>query len=160
MRYSSEVTVSLPRESVLGLLADRRNDVKWRPGLTLCESIVGEPGSLGSETRLMYRDADGAVHERMEHVESNRLPDAIEYSLTSPRMVEHQLHRFVEGQTETRWIIESTVTFHRAGLAVRRQSALLEPETVRSMQSFKVFAEGSSAPGRRDSGLLGASAEG
>jgi len=143
MHYSSRVTVTLPRESVLHLLADRANDAKWRPNLTLCEPIMGEPGSPGAQTRLLSRDAKGAVHERMEHVEASRLPDSIEYSLSSPHVIEHQVHRFVEeGPARTSWTIESTVEFHHAGLALRRHSMLLEQDTQRAMDSFRAFAEG------------------
>lgn len=149
MHYSCEVTMGLPRRSVLQLLADRSNDVAWRPDLTMCETLVGEPGQPGAETRLLYLRAGGGVRETMEHVESNQLPDAIEYSLRSPTVIEHQLHRFVEEKpTKTRWIIESTVELHHAGLGSRRHSTILERETQRAMESFRDFAEGPSGRAR------------
>jgi len=145
MHYSHEVTVNLPRVSVLQLLADRANDTAWRPDLTMCEPLVGDLGQPGAETRMLYRCADGGVYETMERVESNQLPDAIEYSLRSPDAIEHQSHRFVEvSPDETRWSMESTVESRHAAFAFRRRCRVLEQRTSHAMDSFRIFAEGPS----------------
>ncbi len=145
MHYIAEVTVDLPRDDVLWLLADRESDELWRPDLAMCEPITGEPGWPGAQTRLIYRHMGGGSRERMEHIVANRLPDALELSLVSPNMTEHQTYSFsVVGQSATRWTIESNVEFRHSGFALRRHSSLLESETQRAMDAFKSFAEGPS----------------
>jgi hypothetical protein len=59
MRYVTEVSVDLPRESALRLLAERDIEVCWRPDLEMCEPIAGEPGLPGAQTRLLYRQPGG-----------------------------------------------------------------------------------------------------
>ena len=109
----------------------------------MCEPITGEPGWPGAQTRLIYRHMGGGSRERMEHIVANRLPDALELSLVSPNMTEHQTYSFsVVGQSATRWTIESNVEFRHSGFALRRHSSLLESETQRAMDAFKSFAEG------------------
>jgi hypothetical protein len=79
----------------------------------------------------------------VEHVEANRLPDTLDLTLVSRDMIEHQLHTFVEeGNSATRWAVESTVEPHHTWFSLRRRSSRLEQDSRRAMESFKSFAEG------------------
>jgi hypothetical protein len=143
VEYSVEVMINRTRAAVLELLLDRGNDVVWRPDLVLCEQIVGEPGVPGAETRLLYHRSGDRVREWMERVVSNELPDSIEFVVTSPHVVEHQLHTFSEDTGgRTSWSVRSRIAYHRAGLAERLHSSKSEEQCNRAMESFKSFAEG------------------
>lgn len=142
MHYSCEVTVDLPRDRVLELLSERCNDMAWRADLTLCEQIVGEPGQPGTQTRLIYVHKGERPQEWMERVTANRLPDEIELALVSPKIEEHQTHRFVaEGESVTRWIVESEVDYKHLSAEARRRSHTLEANTCEALMRFKSFAE-------------------
>ena len=74
MKYSTEVTIDLPRERIIELFNSFDNLVKWQPRLRSYEHLNRTPSEPGAKTRLRY-DEDGREMEMIETVLKRDLPD-------------------------------------------------------------------------------------
>lgn len=141
MKYTTEITINLPRERVIELFDDPTNLVKWQPGLKSFEAVSGTPGQPGAKSKLVY-DMNGRVVEMIETITSRNLPN--EFSGTyEAKGVWNVMQNFFydEGQT-TRWVTETEFKFSGFMALI----GLLMPgsftkETLKSMEQFKAFAE-------------------
>ncbi len=142
MKYTSEVTINLPREKVIELFDSVENLKKWQPGLESFEAISGTPGQPGAKSRLVY-DMNGRKIEMVETVTSRNLPDEFSGTYEADGVFNRIANRFYDVNGKTRWVTENEFTFTTL---MMKLMGLLMPfmfrrQTQKDMNRFKDFAE-------------------
>ena len=143
MKYSTEVTIDLPRERVIELFDSFDNLVKWQPGLRSYEHLSGTPGEPGAKTRLRY-DEDGREMEMIETVLKRDLPDEFTGTYEAKGVYNWVSNRFYEaGPDQTRWVLDTEFKF--SGLIMTFMGIFMRgsfpKRTLETMNMFKAFAE-------------------
>lgn len=151
MKYTSMVTIGLPRDKVLELFDSTEHLQKWQNGLRSFEHLGGDPGQIGATSRLIY-DMNGRVVEMKETVIHRDLPDELSFTYEAKGVWNSCVNRFVEvGPDATRWEMDNE--FRCTGF-MRLLTTLLpgsfRKQTLADMNRFKEFAEaydgGAAAP--------------
>lgn len=142
MKYTTEVTINLPREKVIELFDDPKNMKKWQPGLESFEPISGTPGQPGAKSRLVY-DMNGRKMELVETITTRNLPDEFSGTYEANGVFNHIANHFYEEAGKTRWVTENEFSFTTLMMKIM---GLLMPfmfrrETKKNMEQFKAFAE-------------------
>lgn len=142
MKYTTDITIDLPRARVVELFDDPDNLKKWQKGLQSFEPLSGTPGQPGATSRLVYEQS-GRTIEMIETVTSRNLPDEFSgtyeakgvYNVVSNRLYE-------DGPNRTRLVTENE--FHFSGLMALIapfMSGTFKKQMLTLMQDFKKFAE-------------------
>ena len=142
MKYTSEMTIDLPRERVIELFDSTENLYQWQPGLQSFEALDGEPGQPGAKSRLVY-DENGRRIEMVETIVRRDLPDAFTATYEAKGVKNWAANCFVEEDPgHTRWVMENEFKFSGLmalmGLFMR---GAIKKQTLRDMKRFKAFAE-------------------
>ena len=74
MRYTTEVTINLPRSKVIGLFDSVENMYQWQEGLKSFEHLEGEPGQEGSRSEMVYEGRKGDLR-MTETIVKRNFPD-------------------------------------------------------------------------------------
>ena len=145
MKYTSEITIDLPRRRVIELFDSSENLAKWQPGLQSFDFISGEEGKAGAISKLVY-DEGGRRVEMIETIINSDFPDAFSATYEAKGVMNWVSNRFYEeGPERTRWVMENEFKF--SGLMVLMgifMRGTFPKQTVKDMNRFKEFAEGSS----------------
>jgi uncharacterized membrane protein len=142
MKYTSEVTIGLPRERVIELFDNPDNLRKWLGGLKSFEHISGELGQPGAQSRLVF-DEKGRRFEMIETIVRRDLPDEFTGSYETKGAKNIVANRFYEdGPDKTRWVIETEFAFSGVmkALSVFLRGSFPK-QTLQQMTRFKEFAE-------------------
>lgn len=142
MKYTSEISISLPREKVLELFTQTDSLKKWQPGLKSFEHLEGEPGEVGCRTRMVYagRKSDLII---TENITKKQLPEQIHMSYKS-RGVHNEIENWFTEEKEgiTLWRTENTFRFSGVMmLMVPFMKNAFIHNTLLNMDHFKLFAE-------------------
>src|SRR5262245_18658528 len=107
MKFTSEITIDLPRARVIELFDNPDNMKHWQPGLVSFEPVSGTPGQPGAKSRLRY--AMGAREiEMIETIIVRNLPD--EFSGTYDiKGIHNVIKNYFTAPTPntTRWVAEN-----------------------------------------------------
>ncbi|MBC8331822.1 MAG: SRPBCC family protein [Anaerolineae bacterium] len=146
MKYTCEISLDLPRQRVIELFDNPENLAKWQTGLKSFEYFEGLEGQPGAKSRLLY-DEGGREIEMVETIIVRNLPD--EFSATyEAKGVYNEISNFFHetGENQTRWVMNSEFKFsglmRLMGIFMR---GAFPKQTLKSMQSFKNFAESEGA---------------
>ena len=142
MKYTSEITIDLPRQRVIELFDSAENLAKWQPGLQSFEPLDGEPGQPGARSRLVY-DENGRQVEMIETIVRRDLPDEFTATYEAKGVQNRVANCFVEEDTgHTHWVMENEFKFSGLmalmGLFMR---GAIQKQTLKDMSRFKAFAE-------------------
>ena len=74
MKYTTEITINLPRTRVIELFDSTENMYKWQEGLKSFEHLSGEPGQEGAKSSMVYEARKGEL-PMTETIISRNLPD-------------------------------------------------------------------------------------
>ena len=74
MKYSCEIEINQPVEKVIELFDNSDNMGKWMEGLQSFEHLSGEPGQVGSKSRLRFKMGKREM-EMIETITVRNLPD-------------------------------------------------------------------------------------
>ena len=74
MKYTTEITIDLPRSEVIGLFDSVENMLQWQEGLKSFEHIEGEPGQEGARSAMVYEGRKGDLR-MIETITKRNLPD-------------------------------------------------------------------------------------
>ena len=143
MKYTCKLVINLPRERMVELFDDPENMVKWMDGLQSFEHVSGTPGKPGAQSRLTFARDNGETFDMIETLTRYNLPDEISGTYETEGVCNVIENRFVEdGPNATRWIADNVFEF---GGFMRIASWFMRPlfkrQSLKIMQSFKVFAE-------------------
>jgi len=141
MKYTTEVTINLPRQRMIELFDDPANLSKWQPGLKSFEPISGQPGQPGAKSRLVY-DMEGRIVEMIETVTVRALPDEFSGTYEAAGVWNGMVNHFYEDGNQTRWVAE--VDFRFSGFMALMSlfmGGTFRKQTRETMEHFKTFAE-------------------
>ena len=142
MKYTTELSILLPRETVIELFDSRENLYRWQPGLINLEALSGEPGKEGSQTRMVYEVRKGDL-VMTETITRRNLPDEFHATYKAKGVYNEIYNYFTEPESGTTlWRIVSVFRFKglMALMAPFMKKAFTE-NTLLSMERFKIFAE-------------------
>lgn len=141
MKYTVEITIDLPRERVIELFDSVDNMYKWQAGLVSFDNLEGEPGQVGTRSRLLYK-MSGREVKMIETITVRNLPDEFSGTYEAKNVWNLVENRFYDEGGRTRW--ESTNEFKMSGfmklIAIFMKGAFPK-ESLKQMNQFKTFAE-------------------
>jgi hypothetical protein len=142
VKYSTEITIDLPRERVVELFDNPDNLQKWQQGLVEFDPLDEEPDQPGAKTRLVYEE-NGRQVEMLETIVRRNLPDEFTATYEAKGVWNLVENRFVAEDDKTHWVMENEFKFRGlmmtlTGLFMRRA---FPKQTLRDMNRFKTFAE-------------------
>ncbi|MCD2186184.1 SRPBCC family protein [Actinomycetospora soli] len=153
MKYTVSTEIAVPRETVVGLLADPAHLPKWLRGLVLHEPVHGEHGQVGTESRVVLRTGQQEMEARetvtrLEPADLSDLPpDTVvhyEREIVADGMWNGARERLTEVRPGTTlWESENEYRFD--GLPMRLMAPLMRgmfrKQSRQHMADFKAFAE-------------------
>ena len=145
MKYTTEVTIDLPRERVIKLFDSIENMYKWQPGLKNFKVISGSPGQEGGRSELVYESKKGDL-TMIETITRRNFPDEF-HGTYEARGVYNEMYNYftdLDGK-KTRWRTLSIFRFKgiMVLMAPLMKSAFTK-NTLLNMEQFKAFAENDS----------------
>ena len=143
MRYTVDITIDLPRDQVIALFNNSENMTKWQPDLMSFEHLSGEPGEVGTKSKLKYKMGKRKV-EMIETITKNTLPEALDGTYSTSGVYNIISNRFeIFNESQTKWISENEFQFTGfmkiMGFFIKGS---FPKQTLKVMQQFKTFAEG------------------
>ena len=144
MKYSTQVSINLPREKVIELFDSTENLYKWQPGLLKFEPLSGEAGQEGAKSRMVYEARKGEL-EMVETITTRKFPDEFHGTYEARGVFNQVFNYFTEtGSGVTVWRTENIFRFRglMALMAPFMKKAFTD-NTLLTMERFKAFAEGS-----------------
>ena len=143
MKYTTELTINLPRKRVIELFDNSENLKKWQMGLVRFEPMEGSPGKAGAKTRLVYQMGKREVVMEEEIIE-NALPDSIHFVFRSDGVENDNKSYFSSATKETTlWRQENEFNMKGFwGFIATIAPGMFKKQTLRDMNRFKDFAEG------------------
>ncbi|MCA9893748.1 MAG: SRPBCC family protein [Anaerolineae bacterium] len=142
MRYSCEITIDRPRDEVIALFEDPENMKHWQPTLKSFEPISGQPGKVGSKSRLVY-DMNGRDMVMTETITQQNFPESFSAVYDADNVHNVMDNHFYAEDDKTRWVATSEFRFSgwmRLMALIMREGSF-KKESMENMQRFKSFAE-------------------
>lgn len=141
MKYTCEIIIDLPRDKVIELFDSVENLYKWQEGLKSFEVVSGNPGEDGLKSTMIYemKSKEMVMHETIEKFD---FPDQMIAIYEADKVWNRCVNDFEEVDGRTLWRMESE--FKCTGfmkLMTTFGKAAFRKETMKSMRSFKNFAE-------------------
>ena len=148
MKYTTTVEIDVPRERVTALFANPDHYADWMESLVGLERLDGEPGQVGTRTRLDHKMGKRAV-TMTETVTVCDLPDLWRATYEADGVWNEAVNRFTDlDGARTRWVMDTE--FRCKGimwLMTTLMPGMFKKQTQATMEAFKAFAEGQgSAP--------------
>jgi hypothetical protein len=142
MKYTTEITIDLPRSKVIALFDSTENMYKWQEGLKSFEHISGEPGQEGARSKLLYEGRKGDL-VMTETIIKRNLPDEFHGIYEARGVYNEMFNYFIEtSENQTLWRTVSLFKFR--GLMVLMapfMKSAFTSNTLLNMERFKIFAE-------------------
>lgn len=143
MRYTTKITIDLPREQVIEKLDNLDNIKHWQRGLVSATPISGEPGEEGAKMKLEYKMGKREI-EMVETVIKRNFPDELHLTYTAPGVYNLQKNylRAVDENT-TEWIVETEFKFSTVMMKVMGflMPGAFKKQSRQYAEDFKKFAE-------------------
>jgi len=142
MKYTTAVTIQVPREKVIELFDSTENLYKWQPGLKSFEHLSGKPGKEGAESSMVYegRKGDLVMKETITH---RNFPSEFHASYQAKGVYNQVYNYFEEPEPGTTlWRTKNIFKFRGAmAIMIPLMKKAFKKNTLLSMERFKVFAE-------------------
>ena len=143
MRYQISIDIEKPRCKVIELFNNPDNMKYWQPGLQSFEHLSGEPGAVGSKSKLKYKMGKREI-EMIETITENDLPNRFCGTYEADGVWNSVENNFVEvDENRTRWDFETE--FRMSGLLMKIMAFLMpgmfKKQSCEFMEKFKEFAE-------------------
>ncbi|MEM9000566.1 MAG: SRPBCC family protein [Bacteroidota bacterium] len=142
MKYTTEITIDLPRSEFLKKLDNVDNMKHWQRGLIDHDFLSGNPGEEGARMSLKYKMGKREF-DMVETIIKRNLPDELHTTYDTKGVHNMQKNFFKEDDGKTKWISESEFQFSGA---MMKLMAFLMPgafkkQSMKYQQDFKNFAE-------------------
>lgn len=143
MKVVLDLTINLPRETVVSCYCKLANRRKWQKNLIECTVVEGQEGSLGSRNKLVFKQGRKRT-ELFETVSVCNLPEEFSttYAMKGMRNIMRNYFREVDADS-THWIAECE--FKGNGIIMKSMLALMpkafERQVRNNMDSFKNYIE-------------------
>jgi uncharacterized membrane protein len=142
MKYTVDITINRPIETVIDLFDSQQNMFKWMRGLQSVENICGEPGQPGAKSKMLFRIGRRTI-EMVETIIAKDLPTIFCGTYEAKGVYNEVNNRFVKlSETKTKIIAEQYFEFK----GMMWFLALLMPKAFKKqsykyLTDFKNFAE-------------------
>ncbi|SHJ28187.1 SRPBCC family protein [Pseudozobellia thermophila] len=143
MKYTTKVTVNVPREEFIEKMDDPENMKHWQRGLKSFAFLSGKPGLEGSKMELHYKMGKREM-VLIETVIKRNFPHEFHASYDAKNVHNIQKNYFedIDGHS-TEWISETEFQF--SGFMMKAMGLLMpaafKKQSLQYMQDFKAFAE-------------------
>ena len=142
MKYTTDILINLPRETVIELFDNPENLHKWQPGLKSFTHLEGKAGEVGARSELIYESRKGDL-VMTETILARQLPEHFQMAYKSRGVYNVVENWFTEKEPGlTLW---RTVNFFRfSGLMMLMVPFMKQAfihNTMLNMDRFKLFAE-------------------
>ena len=142
LKYTTEVTINLPRNRVIELFDSTENMSKWQEGLISIEPISGEPGQEGTRSKMVYKGRKGKL-EMTEIITKRNLPEEF-HGIYRARGVYNEVYNYFTEPEENRtlWRMENIFKFRGLMfLMAPFMKTAFTNNTLLNMERFKSFVE-------------------
>lgn len=143
MKYSTEITIDLPRQRVIELFDNEENIFKWMEGLKSFDHLEGEPGKVGAKSEMKFEMGKRKI-EMVETILERDLPDSFKMSYESAGVYNEVGNFFSEIDADhTLYRTEHYFRFDGWGMKVMAflMPGLFKKQSAKYMKDFKAFAE-------------------
>ncbi len=142
MKYTTEITINLPRLRVIELFDNVENMYKWQEGLKSFKVVSGDPGREGSRSEMVYEGRKGDL-VMTEIITKRDFPDEF-HAIYKARGVYNEMYNYfleMKGD-ETTWRTFSVFRFRGLmSLMAPFMKPAFTKNTLLNMERFKTFAE-------------------
>jgi len=143
MKYSTEITLDLPREDVIKKLDNVDNMKHWQRGLVAAEHLEGIPGKVGARMRLRYKMGKRDM-ELIETITKSDFPKEFHANYDTKGVHNVQENYFEELEDgKTKWV--SNTEFQFSSFMMKMMGFLMpgvfKKQSMKYLQDFKAFAE-------------------
>lgn len=144
MKYTCSVDINLAIDKVATLWADENHFEKWQDGFRSFENLKGEPGAVGTKSKILFRQGKRKV-ELIETIISNNLPLEKKALYEHVHMTNTQTTKFENiSENKTRYISEVEYTQFKGYMP--KLMAVLFPSMFKKqsqkwMNQFKEYVE-------------------
>ena len=145
MRHNQQIVIEQPVDRVVELFDSSENMKEWFPGFIGMEPISGEPGQVGSTSRMSFKSGKNTI-EMIETITVRNFPDEFsgEYVVIGKGIVNRMTNRFIPVDANTTRY-EAVTDYEFSGLGMRLMSMFIGPmikkQSYKTMRLFKEFAE-------------------
>ncbi len=143
MKYSTEITLDLPREEVIKKLDNVDNMKHWQRGLVSAEHLEGIPGNVGAKMKLKYELGKRKM-ELIETITKRDFPSEfhVNYDTKGVHNIQHNYFEALPNG-KTKW--RSEAEFQFSSFMMRIMGFLMpntfKKQSLKYLQDFKAFAE-------------------
>lgn len=142
MKYTTEITIDLPRDEFIKKLDNPENMKHWQRGLVDYEHLSENPVVEGAQMTLKYKMGKREF-EMVETIIKRNLPEEFHTTYDTKGVHNIQKNYFKEEDGKTRWISESEFQFSGFGMKVMAflMPGAFKKQSMKYLQDFKAFAE-------------------
>ncbi|MDW7661867.1 MAG: SRPBCC family protein [Bacillota bacterium] len=140
MKYKIELEINKPRDEMLVLFQDVEFMKKWQPGFRSLEVLDGQPGEVGSKSKLTYL-SKGKPSEIIETIILKELPDRFDFLYEAKNVKNWARNSFVAKGEKTLWIAEHEFKFSSFMKLFGLMQGMFVKQTTKDMNTFKQAAE-------------------
>ncbi len=143
MKYTTEITVDLPRDQFMEKFDSPENMKHWQKGLKTYKFLSGPPGQEGSKMELHFQMGKREL-VLIETIIKSNLPYEFHatYDAKGAHNIQKNFFEDMDGQ-KTRWVSEAEFQF--SGLFMKLMGWLMpgafKKQTLQYLTAFKDFAE-------------------
>lgn len=143
MKYTTEITVDLPRSEFMKKFDNAENMKHWQKGLTSYKILSGPPGQEGSKMELHFQMGNRKL-VLVETIITNNLPYEFHatYDAKGAHNIQKNYFKDQDGES-TLWISESEFQF--SGIFMKLMAWLMpgafKKQSLEYLENFKAFAE-------------------
>ena len=142
MQYTTQITIARPRTEVMERFADSRYYNKWMESLVNMEVMEGEPGMVGTKTRLTHKMGKREI-TMLETITNRENPSLLIATYEADGVWNQAINHFeVEAGDQTRWVMETE--FKCKGimwLMTNLMPGMFKKQTQKTMEAFQSFME-------------------
>lgn len=140
MKYKIELEINKPRDEMLVLFQDMEFMKKWQPGFQSLEVLDGQPGELGSKSKLTYL-SKGKPSDIIETIILKELPDRFDFLYEAKGVKNWARNTFVDRGERVMWVAEHEFEFSGIMKFWGLFQGMFIKQTTKDMNNFKKFAE-------------------
>lgn len=138
MKYTTRIEINLPREQVVSLFTNSDRYSEWQESLVSQELLEGEPGEVGTRTRLHHKMGRRDV-EMIETITRRELPDLFVATYETKGVWSEAVNHFREQEENLTTRVMGT-EFRCSGFRWRLTTfapGLFKKQTLKTKKAFK-----------------------
>ena len=142
MKYTHDIVIDLPIETVFSLMDNEENMYKWQKGLVKHEHLSGEKGEVGAKTKL-YFEMGRRKMDMVETILKKDTPNKIDLSFEAKNVMNYNSSSFqdIDGKS-TKWTVDNEFQFSGfMKVMAFFMSGAFKKQSLCYMEDFKKFAE-------------------